>query len=251
MSEQGCDRMPPPGHESAHRLVTIGDSLTHGFMSGAIFRTDLSWPAIVASELGLSAEQFAFPTYELPPALQALDPVPTTHFLRSGPQGRTDGGLFSLDGVHPTTIGHGLLAQEVIRVMEGAGVVFRLPDGTARSSPVEVDVDRLVRADTLVRDPPSAVSPTLSLLGRLDERGDGSFPRHTARGENAPTRTLTPRGAAGPRSARPGRLDRQTRRGTLPNQVSSTHMALCAPSAVGSNISGQPPSITVTPCSRP
>jgi hypothetical protein len=25
-------------------LVTIGDSNTHGFMSVAIFRTDLSWP---------------------------------------------------------------------------------------------------------------------------------------------------------------------------------------------------------------
>ena len=31
-----------------HRLVTIGDSLTHGFQSGAIFNTDLSYPAIVA-----------------------------------------------------------------------------------------------------------------------------------------------------------------------------------------------------------
>ena len=35
-----------------NRLVTIGDSITHGFMSGAIFRTDLSWPAVVAFELG-------------------------------------------------------------------------------------------------------------------------------------------------------------------------------------------------------
>jgi hypothetical protein len=110
--------------------------------------------------------------YELPPALQELDPVPTTHFFRSGPQGRTDGGLFSLDGVHPTTIGYGLLAQEVIRVLEGAGVVFRLPDGTPRSSPVDVDFDRLVRADTLISDPPAAISPTLSLLGWLDERID-------------------------------------------------------------------------------
>ena len=37
-----------------HRLVTIGDSITQGFMSGAIFRTDLSWPAIVADELGFT-----------------------------------------------------------------------------------------------------------------------------------------------------------------------------------------------------
>ena len=34
-----------------NRLVTIGDSLTHGFQSGAIFNTDISWPAIVAREL--------------------------------------------------------------------------------------------------------------------------------------------------------------------------------------------------------
>ena len=39
-----------------NRLVTIGDSVTHGFMSGAIFRTDLSWPAIVAYELGIARD---------------------------------------------------------------------------------------------------------------------------------------------------------------------------------------------------
>ena len=44
-----------------HRLVTIGDSLTHGFMSAAVHRTDLSWPAIAAYELGLTAEQFTLP----------------------------------------------------------------------------------------------------------------------------------------------------------------------------------------------
>ena len=47
----------------ANRLVTIGDSLTHGFMSGAISRTDRSWPALVARELGLGAG-FRYPTYE-------------------------------------------------------------------------------------------------------------------------------------------------------------------------------------------
>src|SRR6478609_1423220 len=62
--------------------------------------------------------------YELPAPLQRLEPVPGTRFFRSGPGGRTDGGLFSLDGVHPTTIGYGILAQEVIRVLQVAGVVF-------------------------------------------------------------------------------------------------------------------------------
>jgi hypothetical protein len=110
--------------------------------------------------------------YELPAELRALDPVPNTRFFRSGPQGRTDGGLFSLDGVHPTTIGYGLLAQEVIAVMERAGVEFRGRDGTLRPSPVRVDVTRVLETDTLIQRPPAAVSPTLSLLGWLDERLD-------------------------------------------------------------------------------
>ena len=67
------------GHfgEPTHRLVTIGDSITHGFMSGAIFRTDLSWPAVIATELGVRpdiasesgsgiAGEFRFPVYEQP-----------------------------------------------------------------------------------------------------------------------------------------------------------------------------------------
>lgn len=45
-----------------HRLVTIGDSLTHGFQSGAIFSTDLSYPAIIAFELGWY-DQFRRPSY--------------------------------------------------------------------------------------------------------------------------------------------------------------------------------------------
>jgi hypothetical protein len=48
----------------AHRLVTIGDSLTHGVSSGAVFHTDLSWPALVATALGIKA--FRVPTYKGP-----------------------------------------------------------------------------------------------------------------------------------------------------------------------------------------
>ena len=68
----------------------------------------------------------------LPPELLALDPVPTTRFFHSGPQGRTDGGLFALDGVHPTTIGYGIIAQEVIRIMDDAGVTFTGPGAGGR-----------------------------------------------------------------------------------------------------------------------
>jgi hypothetical protein len=35
-----------------HRLVTIGDSLTQGYQSGAIFNTDLSYPMTIAWEMG-------------------------------------------------------------------------------------------------------------------------------------------------------------------------------------------------------
>lgn len=46
-----------------HRLVAIGDSLTQGFMSGAIFATDLSYPAMIAQEMGIPSSQFKFPTF--------------------------------------------------------------------------------------------------------------------------------------------------------------------------------------------
>jgi len=45
-----------------NRLVVVGDSLSHGFQSGAIFHTDLSYPAIIAWELGCY-DDFRFPTY--------------------------------------------------------------------------------------------------------------------------------------------------------------------------------------------
>lgn len=108
-------------------------------------------------------------SYPLPPELAALDPVPDTRFLTTADGRRATGGLFSLDGVHPTTVGYGILAQELIRVMERAGVQFQLPDGTPRPSPVQVDFERLVRRDTLIRRPPANVTSGLGVLGWADE----------------------------------------------------------------------------------
>ena len=110
--------------------------------------------------------------YELPEALKALDPVPSTRFFRAGPEGRTEGGLFSLDGVHPTTIGYGVLAQEVLKILELAGVQLRDRQGKDRPAPVAVDFERLVAADTLISSPPASIGNTLSLLGWLDDRLD-------------------------------------------------------------------------------
>ena len=51
-------------------------------MSAAVYRTDLSWPAIAAYELGLGAEQFRFPTYEWPAGPGGL-PLDLERFARA------------------------------------------------------------------------------------------------------------------------------------------------------------------------
>lgn len=112
--------------------------------------------------------------YPLPPELDQLKPQPpNAKFFRSGPTGRIDGGLFSLDGVHPTTIAYGIIAQEFMNVMQFAGVQFNSPDGlTARTGPVQVDFKRLIAADTLISNPPRSLDSDLRLIGWLDERLD-------------------------------------------------------------------------------
>jgi hypothetical protein len=111
--------------------------------------------------------------YQLPPALKALDPLPDSHFFTSGPSGRETGGLFALDGVHPTTIGYGLIAQEIIKIMQLAGVAFFQPDGkTVRPHPIDVDFDRLIHHDTLISHPPVSLDSDLALLGWLNEKLD-------------------------------------------------------------------------------
>jgi hypothetical protein len=48
---------------AAHRLVTLGDSLTHGFHHFSIFNSRLSWPATVAYQLGVP---FQLPVHDGP-----------------------------------------------------------------------------------------------------------------------------------------------------------------------------------------
>lgn len=108
--------------------------------------------------------------YPLPPELAALSPAPDSRFLTSDGTGRRSGGLFSLDGVHPTTVGYGLIAQEMIDIMVRAGVTFYQPDGqTPRIGPVRVDFTRLIRRDTLLTHPPANVTDGLRVLGWADE----------------------------------------------------------------------------------
>lgn len=68
------------------------------------------------------------PTYRLPPYLDGLSPKPNTKYYHATKRGRVEqGGIFSLDGVHPSAMGQGLLAQEFLSVMEAQGVVGAVP----------------------------------------------------------------------------------------------------------------------------
>jgi hypothetical protein len=108
--------------------------------------------------------------YELPSALSVLEPIPNSCFFESGPGGRTNGGLFSLDGVHPTTIGYGVIAQEIIDVMRLARVPFLHGDSsTPRRDPIRVDFKRLIALDTLISSPPKSLHSDFKLLGKLDQ----------------------------------------------------------------------------------
>jgi hypothetical protein len=111
--------------------------------------------------------------YPLPPELAALRPVPDSQFLTSDGIGRRSGGLFSLDGTHPTTVGYGIVAQELIDIMVRAGVQFNTPDGrTPRIGPIRVDFTRLIRRDTLLTRPPTNLTAGLEALGWADETLD-------------------------------------------------------------------------------
>ncbi len=108
--------------------------------------------------------------YQLPPQIAALVPPPDSRFISSGPQGRTAGGFFSLDGVHPTTIAYAILAQEFINVMQAAGVIFYQADGTTpRTAPILTDFGRAIQRDTLISDPLKSVTYDLNLLSWADE----------------------------------------------------------------------------------
>ena len=111
--------------------------------------------------------------YELPAELNALTPKPDSRFFASGPGGRVQGGLFSLDGIHPTTIGYGIIAQELIRIMSKCGVKFMYNNGrTERTDEIRIDFNRLIKLDSLISAPPKSLSSDIGLIGWMDEIAD-------------------------------------------------------------------------------
>ena len=64
------------------------------------------------------------PPYKLPEAFQYQYPPVNTKYYHADENGvLKQGGIVSLDGVHPSVIGHGMIVYEFLKVMEQAGAV--------------------------------------------------------------------------------------------------------------------------------
>jgi hypothetical protein len=105
--------------------------------------------------------------YPFPPEVESLRI--DSRFFSSDSNGRHSGGLFALDGVHPTTVGYGLVAQEFINVMHQAGVRFPRSQGPNAGGAPRIGWDRVIRRDTLITSPPKSLAADLRTVGWLDE----------------------------------------------------------------------------------
>jgi lysophospholipase L1-like esterase len=112
-----------------------------GILDGLAHRRFLEDPA--------AREENGWEPYPLPDVLADLD----TRFFLSDADGRQQGGLFGLDGVHPTTCGYGVLAGAVLDVLEKDGV-----------STAELDLAWLRERDTLNADPPTLMTRLFDLV---------------------------------------------------------------------------------------
>lgn len=64
---------------------------------------------------------FGKPTYKLPSELEFLHPQPNAKYYHCTRSGKIEsGGFFSLDGVHPSQLGQGLIAWEFLKIMKAA-----------------------------------------------------------------------------------------------------------------------------------
>jgi lysophospholipase L1-like esterase len=92
------------------------------------------------------------PSYPLPNDLKKIAKITerpvNTIYYNVNREGKMDsGGVFSLDGVHPTAIGQGLIAVEFMAAMQKAGVAF----------PHSLDWHAIVASDSLYSNPISLI----------------------------------------------------------------------------------------------
>lgn len=83
-------------------------------------------------------------------------PVLSTDYLRIDEESGkvVKGGIFSLDGIHPTTIGYGMIAHVYKETLEKHGVSFQR----------DLDWNHIIASDTLITDPPYLLTGLKELL---------------------------------------------------------------------------------------
>jgi len=103
------------------------------------------------SDMALKRNNYS-PCYKYPSYFDFVYPRVDTRFYGTTRKGKVmAGGLFSLDGVHPTAIGQGLLAWEILKVMKQAGSFKGNPDHV-------IDWKALFATDSLRSEPISLMS---------------------------------------------------------------------------------------------
>jgi hypothetical protein len=92
-------------------------------------------------------------------------PLLDTRYLRidsheTDPTKKYRGGLFSLDGVHPTTVAYGIIAHEFLNVMKSKGV----------NVPNSLNWQEIIEQDTLLINPPINLENLQNILGFLSSQ---------------------------------------------------------------------------------
>jgi len=84
------------------------------------------------------------PDYQYPPNVENHSPHINSKYYHADAEGNPQaGGLFSLDGVHPSIVGQGLIAYEFMKVMKDAHVQFHTP----------LNWEEIINNDTLLQSP--------------------------------------------------------------------------------------------------
>lgn len=87
--------------------------------------------------------------------LTRFEPIPNTLLLETNDSTRTNGGLFSLDSVHPSTVGYGIVAEAFLRKMNEVRV-----EG---ANPSHLDWNQIIAQDRLLTSPPALWDDILNL----------------------------------------------------------------------------------------
>ena len=135
------------GYIDEYNAIILDAATTHGWHVVDVAR--------LVDELAVRRNQ-GVPKRSLPAPIADL----SVRLFEIYPNGEIQaGGLFSLDGVHPSTCGYALIAQEYIDVMKGVGV--SVPD---------IDFAAIRRSDTLVSHAPRVLDDMFGMLQTLEKK---------------------------------------------------------------------------------